>query len=102
MMSHVSLRILEAREDQYTEQGRLGESEVLSTRMRESWEPGRFWLALAARRTLACDTISWMSLGETFFGKNTSRTYDERLHPPVIGAGRGHGGICREEARGGA
>ncbi|KAK7752868.1 hypothetical protein SLS62_005210 [Diatrype stigma] len=37
--------------------------------MRESWEPGRFWLSYAARKSLAFDTIFWKYLDERFFGK---------------------------------
>ncbi|KAK7413351.1 hypothetical protein QQX98_007795 [Neonectria punicea] len=38
------LRALEGKEKEFIEQGLLKESEILSTRMRESWGSGRFWL----------------------------------------------------------
>lgn len=74
------LRALEAKEKQFIEQGRLKASDImLSTRMRESWESGNFWLTFAARRTWAFDGIYWNFLDEKYFGKNESGDFKERL-----------------------
>lgn len=73
------LRALEAQEKKLIGQGRLKESEILSTRMRENWESGRFWLTYAAQRTWAFDGIFWKYLDEKFFGKNESGDFKERL-----------------------
>ncbi|PNY26322.1 Uncharacterized protein TCAP_03752 [Tolypocladium capitatum] len=64
------LGAIEAKEREFIEQGRLDESQVLSTHMRRSWETGDFWLAYAARKTWAFDGIFWRRLDERFFGKN--------------------------------
>ncbi|POR35768.1 Uncharacterized protein TPAR_04047 [Tolypocladium paradoxum] len=73
------LRALEAKEKEHIAAGRLKELEILSTRMRESWESGRFWLTYAARTTWAFDAIFWMFLDEKFFGKSTNGDFTERL-----------------------
>lgn len=78
------LRALEKKENEFMGQGLLGESELLSRRMRKSWETGHFWVAYAARRTWAFDGIYWKFLDEKFFGKNEGGDYMERvkLLPP--------------------
>lgn len=72
------LRALEAKETEFMEQGRLTESGILPSRMRESWESGQFWVTYAARRTWAFDAIFWRFLDERFFGKNESGDFMER------------------------
>ena len=73
------LRALEARETEFREKGRLGEGELLSTRMRESWETGGFWVTYAARKSWAFDGIYWRFLDERFFGRDESGDFMERL-----------------------
>jgi hypothetical protein len=75
----VFLRALEKKERELIGQGRLGESGVLSARMRRSWETGHFWVAYSARRTWAFDGIYWRFLDEKFFGRNESGDFMERL-----------------------
>ncbi|KAG9250826.1 phosphotransferase family protein [Emericellopsis atlantica] len=72
------LRVMEAKERELVDSGRLHESQVLSTHMRRSWETGGFWLAYAARKSWAFDGIFWRSLDERFFGKNAGG-FIERL-----------------------
>ena len=74
------LRALEAREKAFVEEGRLDGSEaMLSSRMRESWETGGFWVTYAARKSWAFDGIYWSFLDERFFGRNESGDFMERL-----------------------
>lgn len=77
------LRALETKEREFVQQGRLTESQVLSTHMRRSWETGDFWLAYAARKSWAFDGIFWRSLDERFFGKNEGGFMERlKLLPP--------------------
>ncbi|OAQ88558.1 phosphotransferase family protein [Purpureocillium lilacinum] len=62
------LRAMEAKEREFIQQGRLDESQVLSTRMRRSWETDDFWVAYAARKSWAFDGIFWRTLDRRFFG----------------------------------
>ncbi|KAL7919503.1 phosphotransferase family protein [Trichoderma austrokoningii] len=80
----VFLRALERKEKDFMAQGRLEESEILSSRMRKSWESGHFWVTYAARRSWAFDGIFWKFLDPMFFGKNESGSFEERvkLLPP--------------------
>lgn len=75
------LRAVKAKEKQFIEDGRLKESEISSTRMRESWESGCFWLTYAARRTWAFDAIYWKILDKKSFCKNQSGDIMDRLKP---------------------
>lgn len=74
------LRALESRERQSIHEGLLKKSDILSTRMRESWESGQFWLTYAARRSWAFDAIYWKFLDEKYFGENKSGHFEERLN----------------------
>lgn len=82
------LRVLEAKEREFSTQGRLNESQVLSTHMRRSWETGDFWLAYAARKSWAFDSIFWRSLNNRFFGKNEDGFMErlELLQPGEVAA----------------
>ncbi|KAG9253896.1 phosphotransferase family protein [Emericellopsis atlantica] len=73
------LRALEAKETEFIERGRLTKSEILSSRMRESWESGQFWVTYAARRTWAFDAIFWRFLDEKFFEKNEDGDSMDRI-----------------------
>lgn len=73
------LRALEEKERELIASGRLDESQILSSRMRHSWDKGHFWVTYAARRTWAFDGIYWKFLDEKFFGKNESGNFMERL-----------------------
>ncbi|XP_044721313.1 phosphotransferase enzyme family domain-containing protein [Hirsutella rhossiliensis] len=64
------LRAIEAKERDFIDQGRLDQTQVLSTHMRRSWETGDFWLAYAARKSWAFDGIFWRTLDQRFFGDN--------------------------------
>ena len=75
----IFLQALELKEAELIEQGRLKQSKVSSTRMRESWDSGHFWVTYAARRTWAFDGIHWRFLDEKFFGKNESGDFMDRL-----------------------
>lgn len=73
------LQALEAKEKELISAGRLMPTEILSTRMRQSWKSGRFWLTYAARRTWAFDAIYWRFLDEKYFGRNTDGDLAKRL-----------------------
>jgi aminoglycoside phosphotransferase (APT) family kinase protein len=68
------LRVLEEREREgrekdERERGISGDSQMLlSTRMRESWESGAFWVNYAARKSWAFDGVFWNWLDRKFFG----------------------------------
>lgn len=72
------LRVMEAKERELMEQGRLRQPQVLSTHMRRSWETGDFWLVYAARKSWAFDGIFWRTLDRRFFGDNPAG-FMERL-----------------------
>ncbi|KAL1863848.1 hypothetical protein VTK73DRAFT_6348 [Phialemonium thermophilum] len=73
------LSVLERRERELIEQGRMDTPHRLSGCMRESWESGHFWVAYAAQRSWAFDAIYWKFLDERLFGKNESGDLRERL-----------------------
>ncbi len=60
------------------EQGRLEESQLLSTHMSRNWENGNFWVTYAAYKTWSFDGIFWRYLDERFFGKSEGG-FEERL-----------------------
>ncbi|KAJ5729249.1 uncharacterized protein N7483_003757 [Penicillium malachiteum] len=51
-----------------TRNERLEESQRLSSRMRDSWESGDFWIMYAARNNFAFDAIYWNKIDRRFFG----------------------------------
>lgn len=67
------LRALRAKEREFVERGLLEEGYVrgmpLSGRMQQSWGPGDFWVAYAARKSWAFEGVFWRSVDERFFGK---------------------------------
>ncbi|OQE06140.1 hypothetical protein PENVUL_c019G09050 [Penicillium vulpinum] len=57
------------------------EEERLSGPMQESWESGDFWIAYAARRSIAFDSIYWKKIDQRFFGpiENVEDAWRQRL-----------------------
>ncbi|CAI7629991.1 unnamed protein product [Penicillium glandicola] len=57
------------------------EEERLSGPMRESWESGDFWIAYAARSSMAIDFIYWKKIDQRFFGPtdNVEDAWRQRL-----------------------
>ncbi|KAK7509922.1 uncharacterized protein IWZ02DRAFT_437436 [Phyllosticta citriasiana] len=49
-------------------EGRFGEEQRLSERMRQSWDSGDFWVAYAARKSFAFDAVFWRRILPRFFG----------------------------------
>ncbi|KAG8414391.1 hypothetical protein J3459_014778 [Metarhizium acridum] len=77
------LRAMQLKERELIEQGRLDQSQVLSTHMRRSWETGDFWLVYAARKSWAFDGIFWRTLDKRFFGDNPAGFMERlKLLPP--------------------
>ncbi|KAJ6440714.1 hypothetical protein O9K51_06504 [Purpureocillium lavendulum] len=76
---HTFLHVLEEKESDFIQCGRMTATDLLSRRMRESWTSGDFWVTYAARRTWAFDAIYWKFIDERFFGKNPSGDLTERL-----------------------
>ncbi|KAJ5697996.1 hypothetical protein N7462_000001 [Penicillium macrosclerotiorum] len=61
---------------------RLEEHQRLSTRMKDSWESGDFWIVYAARSDFFFDAIYWNRIDERFFGRHDGELCDvwkERL-----------------------
>ncbi|KAJ5717400.1 hypothetical protein N7488_003046 [Penicillium malachiteum] len=54
------------------------ESQRLSSRMRDSWESGDFWIMYAARNNFAFDAIYWKKIDQRFFGP-TENAGDEDI-----------------------
>lgn len=55
-------------EDEAIQKGHLVESHRLSSRMRDSWQTGDFWLMYAARNNFAFDAVYWEKIDQRFFG----------------------------------
>jgi hypothetical protein len=51
----------------------------LSTRMRENWHDGTFWVDYATRRAYSFEPIFWKQIDERFFGHNERGGYEDRL-----------------------
>ncbi|KAJ5717389.1 hypothetical protein N7488_003035 [Penicillium malachiteum] len=62
------LKSLSMREEAAICEGWLKEIERLFGPMRESWEPGDFWIAYAARCNFTFDAIYWQKIDQQFFG----------------------------------
>lgn len=82
-------RFLEAMrkcEDEAIQNKRLVEGQRISSRMRDSWKSGDFWIMYAARNNFAFDAIYWKKIDRRFFGGNTcedgdiSGVWRERIH----------------------
>ncbi|UNI16483.1 hypothetical protein JDV02_002914 [Purpureocillium takamizusanense] len=73
------LRAMESKERELIGKGLLDDSQVLSRRMRCSWETGDFWVAYAARKSWAFDGIFWKFLDKRFFGNNEEGAFIDRL-----------------------
>jgi hypothetical protein len=73
------LRVLEKQEQDAIHRGILKEDQILSIRMKESWESGAFWINYAARRSWAFDAIFWKWLDSKFFGTNQGNGFESRL-----------------------
>lgn len=76
------LLVMEAKERNFIEEGRLDQSQVLSRHMRRSWETGDFWVAYAARKSWAFDGIYWRSLDKLFFGNDGDSIKDRLILLP--------------------
>ncbi|KAJ5950697.1 uncharacterized protein N7479_009110 [Penicillium vulpinum] len=78
--------MIDCEEDAYqTRNERLEENQRLSSRMRQSWESGDFWIIYAARNNFAFDAIYWNKIDRRFFGSNKSDNnicdaWKKRLH----------------------
>ncbi|KAH8812441.1 C6 transcription factor, partial [Xylogone sp. PMI_703] len=70
------LRILEDRGKIGLESGILNPADILSTRMRQSWESGDFWINYALQRSWAFDSIYWKWIDHRFWGE---ASIDRRL-----------------------
>ena len=75
------LRAMAKSEDAAIKEGRLKENERLSGPMKESWESGDFWIAYAARKNFAFDSIYWNKIDQRFFGPvgNVEEAWRQRL-----------------------
>jgi hypothetical protein len=74
------LRMLETREKDAIQRGVLKSDQVLSTRMRESWDSGVFWVNYAARKSWAFDAVFWNWLERKFFGDNRGEGLESRIN----------------------
>lgn len=73
------LRMLETRERDIIQRGMLKSDQVLSTRMRESWESGAFWVSYAARKSWAFDAVFWNWLERKFFGDSCGESLESKI-----------------------
>jgi hypothetical protein len=74
------LRVLREREQAAIGRGTLKAENVLSSRMRENWDSGQFWIDYAARRSWAFDAIFWTYIDRKSFGGNgKGDEYEARL-----------------------
>lgn len=83
------LKALEIKEKEATERGTLRGDQILSGRMRRSWETGAFWVDYAARKSWAFDHIFFNRLDEKFFGKVEGDWLVHRL--PLLTEEQRHG-----------
>lgn len=58
-------------EDEAIQENLLVEGQRLSSRMRDSWQSGDFWIMYAARNNFAFDAIYWKKIDQRFFGPTT-------------------------------
>jgi hypothetical protein len=72
--------MLETREKDAIQRGVLKSDQVLSTRMRESWDSGVFWVNYAARKSWAFDAVFWNWLERKFFGDNRGEGLESRIN----------------------
>jgi hypothetical protein len=71
--------MLETREQEGIQRGVLKSDQVLSIRMRESWESGAFWVNYAARKSWAFDAVFWNWLDRKFFGDSYGESLESRI-----------------------
>lgn len=71
--------MLETRERDIIQRGMLKSDQVLSTRMRESWESGAFWVSYAARKSWAFDAVFWNWLERKFFGDSCGESLESKI-----------------------
>ncbi|KAJ6036979.1 hypothetical protein N7540_001258 [Penicillium herquei] len=82
----VFLEAMRKCEDEAIRKNQLSEDQRLSSRMRDSWKSGNFWIIYAARNNFAFDAIYWKKIDQRFFGATTcgdnnfSEVWRERLH----------------------
>ncbi|CAG7558096.1 unnamed protein product [Fusarium equiseti] len=62
------LRALALAEDESSPEGQQLDQPRLSTRMRDSWESGRFWFDYAARKSFDLDVVYWAVLHDGLSG----------------------------------
>ncbi|KAJ5803839.1 uncharacterized protein N7518_000142 [Penicillium psychrosexuale] len=79
------LEAMRKAEDEAIQNKRLLEGQRLSSRMRDSWQSGDFWIMYAARNNFAFDTIYWQKIDQRFFGstceyENICDVWRKRLH----------------------
>lgn len=72
-------------EDEAIQNKQLVEGQRLSSRMRDSWQSGDFWIMYAARNNFAFDVIYWKNIDRRFFGPtdeddNICDVWRKRLH----------------------
>ncbi|KAB8272675.1 hypothetical protein BDV30DRAFT_211783 [Aspergillus minisclerotigenes] len=58
-------------EDEAIQKKLLVEDQRLSSRMRDSWQSGDFWIMYAARNSFSFDTIYWKKIDQRFVGPTT-------------------------------
>ncbi|RAL01437.1 phosphotransferase family protein [Aspergillus ibericus CBS 121593] len=66
------LQVLQECEDEWIRLSRLDEGQRLSTRMKDSWETGKFWVVYAATHSFGFDLIFRERLDKIFFGPESN------------------------------
>ena len=64
-------------EDEAIQKKLIVESQRLSSRMRDSWNSGDFWIMYAARNNFAFDAIYWKKIDQRFFGPTENAGDDD-------------------------
>jgi hypothetical protein len=63
------LKVLKIKEQEAIDRGILQKDQILSDKMRKSWDTGAFWVDYAARKSWAFDHIYFNRLDKKFFGE---------------------------------
>ena len=78
------LEALRKCEDEAIRKKQLVYDQRLSTRMRDSWDSGDFWIMYAARNNFAFDAIYWKKIDTRFFGviedEHDGEVWRKRFH----------------------
>jgi hypothetical protein len=73
------LRALETKQEEKIRNGVFERDQTLSTRMRESWENGAFWVNYASRKSWAFDAVFWHWLDKKFFFSDCGDSLQSRI-----------------------